>query len=154
MIEGDEKVRARCLIDGITKSFSIDKISIVNEDVVITHSTKYEPTKKYYDIMQLGSDLIEILAQKPLYVNIIKDGISIHKVWKNGKPHKGSIIAMAYYEFTSGETCINEYGEIVQSEVRLSPRPWNVWGTQCSNSFKYFDKSANYFLENLLKIVD
>lgn len=154
IVEGDEKVRARCLIDGVTKSFSIDKISIVDEDGVITHSALYEPTKKYIDLIQLGDDIMMLLAQKPLYVNVTKDSISIHKVWKNGNPHKGSIIAIAYYEFTSGEICINEHGEIVQSASRPSIRPWSVWGTNFSNSFKYFDKAANYFLENLRGIKD
>lgn len=153
MIEGDEKVRARCLIDGITKNFSIDKISIVDEDGVITHSAKFEPAKNYNDIKQLHDDLIILLAGKALHINHTDKSLSIHKVWKTGTPQKGCIISISFYEFTGGGIYFDEHGGVTETEGKLSARPWYIDGGKHSNSFKYFDKAAHYFLEILPKVI-
>ncbi|MEL4303150.1 hypothetical protein ACE02Z_16250 [Shewanella xiamenensis] len=153
MVEGDEKVKARCLIDGITKNFIIDKISIVDEHGVITHSAKYEPSKKYNDIIQLGEDVTALLAPINLHVNVTEDGITIHKVWKNGNPHKGNIMAIQYFP-TSIEGGFTDDGDWDYAIEKPRERPWSVWGEKFSNSFKHFDKAASYFLENINKVLE
>lgn len=152
MIEGDEKVRARCLIDGITKNFSIDKISIVDEDGVITHSAKFEPAKNYNDIKQLHDDLIILLAGKALHINNTDESLSIHKVWKNGTPQKGVLLAIEYFA-TSVEGGFTDDGDWDYNIEKTRERPWSVWGGKYSNSFKYYDKAAHYFLEILPKVI-
>lgn len=153
MIEGDEKIRAKCLIDGVTKSFYIDKISIINEYGVITHSAKFEPAKVYDRVQQLQDELNILLAEQPLYINCTENSLSIHKVWKNGNPQKGYLISISFSEFTSNGVYFDEEVGLTETEDRLSTRPWFVSGGKNSNSFKYFDKAAHYFLEILSKLL-
>lgn len=154
MLHGDEKVRARCLLTGVTKVFSVGKIFIIDADAVIVAGGDFVPSKVYENIKQLRDDVIILLGDRPFHVNATEDGISVHKVWKNGNPQKGSVLAMAFCESAFDEVGFTDDGdwsfELIE---RPRTRPWSVWGSESSNSFKYFDKAAHYFMEMLEKIV-
>ncbi|WP_412522088.1 hypothetical protein [Shewanella algae] len=155
MLPGDEKVKARCLLSGVTKVFAVDKISVIDADGVIVAGGAFVPSKVYENIIQLRDDVIVLLGDRPFHVNASEDRISVHKVWKNGNPQKGSVLAMEFCESTFDEVGFTDDGdwsfELIE---RPRTRPWSVWGGDSSNSFKYFDKAAHYFLEVLGKVVN
>lgn len=152
IIAGDEKVRARCLLDGVTKNFCIDKISIVDSDGVITHCAQHAPAKIYHTIQELHDDLLLLIALKNLHINVTKDGLTIHKVWKNGNHHKGNIMAIHFFP-TSTEGGFTDDGEWIFAIEKPRERPWSVYGENFSNSFKHFENAASYFLEVFKKII-
>lgn len=155
ILQGDEKVRARCMLSGVTKVFVIDKIALVDRDGVVVEGGNFVPVKVYKNIIELSDDVIILLGDRPFHVNASEDGISVHKVWKNGKPQKGSVAAMSFCEFTYEEIGFTEDGGWDNGLVEKPRiRPWSVWGGDYSNSFKHFDKAAHYFLEVLGKVVD
>ncbi|GIU15681.1 hypothetical protein TUM4261_33070 [Shewanella sp. c952] len=153
LLHGDEKVRARCMLSGVTKVFIVDKIALMDSDGVITEGHDFVPVKKYGCMEELYDATVLLLGEKPFHINKSSDAISVHKIWKNGNPHKGSLLSMSFFEFTSGECFFDELGNMTESEPKLSTRPWSISGGSYSNSYKYFDKAAHYFLEVLVKIV-
>ncbi len=146
---GDEKLRARCIADGVTKVFKIDKISIVDSDGVIDIARDISQSKLYTSLKELYLDILPQFDKVLFHVELSDNELSVHKKWKNGKYQKGIVISIAYIsEYTSLE--FNYDSGSFNDVVKKHYRPWCIFGKNVSpNSFKDFNKAAYYFIEKI-----
>jgi hypothetical protein len=152
ILVGDEKVRARCISSGTTKVFIVDKISIVNSDGVLELAKDVTQHKSYKTIQDLLTNVELQLKDKLLHIDYADDYLQVHKVWKNGKPQKGTIIELVFSEHYSESEYDFETNSIVDI-IKVRNRPWCINGSLAkTNSFKDFDKAARYLLEELNRI--
>lgn len=153
IMPGDEKLRARCIVDGATKMFKIDKISIVDGDGVIDIAKDISQSKLYTSLKELYIDAIPLFDAEKFHIELGDNELSVHKKWKNGKHQKGVVIDICYRdEYTALEFNYNsgQFDEV----IKTPNRPWYIGGKNVNfNSYKDFNKAAYYFIEQIDKAV-
>jgi hypothetical protein len=153
IMPGDEKLRARCIVDGATKMFKIDKISIVDGDGVIDIAKDISQSKLYTSIKELYLDVITRFDAETVHIELVDNELSAHKKWKNGKPQKGAVIEIFYREEYTDFVFNYETGQL-DEVTKKHHRPWFVGGKSVvTNSYKDFNKAAYYFIEQIDKAI-
>ncbi|WP_434939174.1 hypothetical protein ACRWQN_17670 [Shewanella sp. HL-SH8] len=153
ILSGDEKLRARCIVDGATKVFKIDKISIVDADGVIDMARDISQSKLYTSLKELYLDAVPLFDAEKFHIELGDNELSVHKKWKNGKHQKGVVINIYYQEAYTN--LVFNYETSQFDEVTKKPqRPWCIFGKNVTpNSYKDFNKAAYYFIEQIDKAV-
>ena len=150
---GDEKLRARCIADGATKVFKIDKISIVDGDGVIDIARDISQSKLYTSLKDLYLDVLPKFDEAIFHVEFGDNELSVHKKWRNGKSQKGAVMSI-YYNAEYIEHVFNYGTGRLEEVTKKFQRPWHICGRNFnSNSFKDFNKAAYYFIEHIDKAI-
>jgi hypothetical protein len=154
IMPGDDKLRARCIVDGATKVFKIDKISIVDGYGVIDIAKDISQSKLYTSLKELYLDVLPRFDIDIFHVEISDNELIVHKKWKNGKPQKGVVIDICYREEYTDLVFNYETGQL-DEVVKKHQRPWSIGGkTAVLNSHKDFNKAAYYFIEQIYKVIN
>jgi hypothetical protein len=153
-IEND-KVRARCLNSRAVKLFVIKKIVIINnvkQTELSEWSVSTQPSHHYKSISELLEQKRDVFIGLGWHIESDEDHLSLHKRWKNGKPHKGSDISLDYEEYTY-DLVVDMDGKEHEENLRKKTRPWIVRGkNKNTRTFGKLDAAAEVFIElaNLL----
>lgn len=149
---GKDKVRARCLSSGITKSFIIEKLSIVNSNTGEMIIGDLDNEIDNVDSLDSLYEKIKSTIDKQKYfVDIKPEILSIHKIQKNGKILKSHVLSISYCEFSVTTIFDCDISDFIDHKKTLM-KPWSVDKKgQHSVSFKSFRNAANRFFEELIE---
>ena len=135
------------------KQFIIDKIEIFvaekNKGI-----TKYDPSKKPVPEPETLTDAIKPylneLENSGFHLIFNDDSITIHDYFKNGKPKKGALAGITYYEFTSNLEYDEEADDVVEVET-TNKRPWYVHCNKsgAAVSFSSLGNASRRFMEHV-----
>jgi len=142
------KVRAKCYSSNAIKTFMVAKMQIMDSEGVLTKTNFEIPLQlpAFKNVAEFYEHSYKKLAKLNLHIEVTQDSISLHKLFKNGKPRKGSELSLADEEFTY-DTEIDLAGNIIQSEPRKKVRPWTVRAKgKDTTTLGKLDKAAAKFL--------
>lgn len=155
-----EKVRARCHSSKAVKTFNISKIEIRNATLPSTAERAAEWSADYIDADRFGDPATivtvygEYLIGLGWHVKVTEDSesrstkISLHSFFNNGKPRKGTEVAIQFSPLTVDAFLSENIGEINLMH-RESKRPWSVSGRRVDNTRTYTkaDSAVMTFIE-------
>jgi len=146
-IRGDKLV-AFCHKSGINKTFKIDKIVLLDAPLVIDFVSVIDNSVKKYETLFEFYERNKILLDSFGYVDILENGLSIHKLKKNGTPYISSVVDLKYMPESS--CVIVDVDKSEKPAFQLSQRPYylRVKGLNTS-TFKYFDSACGKLLSVL-----
>lgn len=148
-IEND-KVRATCLNSKTVKLFMIEKIVTVNsikQPELSECSMSPQPLHHYESISELLEQKRDVFIGLGWHIESDEDHLSLHRRWKNGKPHKGSDVSLDYEEYTY-DLVVDMDGKEHQENLRKKTRPWIVRGkNKNTRTFGKRDAAADVFIE-------
>lgn len=144
------KVRARCYTSNAVKTFSIDKIEILEGNAgqkeAIWDKSK-ENSVGYVSLEQVQNEKLSELESLGWHVEYSDSSLSLHRRFKNGNPLKSSDVSIVFEEFDY-DYVTDEDGEIRKENERKRIRPWVV-RTKNKDTVTYgkLDKAVALFLE-------
>jgi len=148
-IEND-KVSARCLNSKAVKLFMIEKIAIIDnakQPELSEWSMSTQSSHRYKSISELLEQKRDVFIDLGWHIENNEDRLSLHRIWKNGKPHKGSDISLDYEEYTY-DLVVDMDGEEHEENLRKKTRPWVVRGkNKNTRTFGKLDAAAKVFIE-------
>ncbi len=143
------KVRAYCHASQIMKLFTIDKISIVDDEGT-PGLTSWQPgptPPRYTSLETLMEDHRNDFIEHGWYIKTSKDHLSLHRTFKNGKPMKGEEVSIHFEEYTC-DLIMDEEGAIREQNVRKKQRPWMVTAkNKPTRTYGSLDAAVTQFLE-------
>lgn len=149
-----DKVRARCLLSGMTKCFVIEKLSIIDDETgEITLGDIQEPVHPPYENLKTVYDeLLPIVEAAALHLELSDESITLHRKFKNGKVMKGTEACISYSEFNSELVFDVDINDFVEKRYKAT-RPWYV---SCkgheSTTFGSFRNAADKFVSWVTKM--
>lgn len=149
------KVRARCYTSNAVKTFSIDKIEILEGGAAQKEATwnkNIENTVNYVSLEELKNEKLPELESLGWHVEYNETSLSLHRRFKNGKPLKGSDVSIDFEEFDY-DYVAGEDGEIHKENERKRVRPW-VLRAKNKDTVTYgrLDKAVSLFLEQAIAL--
>lgn len=127
---GREKMRALCHQSGVTKTFIIDRVSVIEDDIpagVLPWRNEHDAQPvPYATVEELYAEIAEYLRDLGWYVNCGDDRLSLHRCFKNGKPLKGTDVELTDQAYTSKMVFDFETGEQIEVDKKPRERPWTV----------------------------
>jgi hypothetical protein len=144
------KVSARCYTSNAVKSFTVEKIIVVEGGTKLS-AAEYQPglvkPEQYPSVSGLLENQRDALVQLGWHIEHDKNHLSLHRKFKTGKPLKGSDVSLDYeeyaYDFVAGMD-----GEVHKENERKRQRPWTVRGkNQETITYSHLDKAAEVFIE-------
>ncbi|KZN59339.1 hypothetical protein N473_04030 [Pseudoalteromonas luteoviolacea CPMOR-1] len=146
------KVRARCYMSNVIKTFLTEKIQIMDSDGALTE-TNYTQDE-VYPLFHSYYEVYEYLKQRLLYlgwhVTFTSDSISVHKKFKNGNPRKTSEVSIYFDEYTSEMFADwdSEGSFTPEVEVRKKKKPYMFSAkNEQTCGFKTLEKSVRKFVK-------
>ncbi|MDP6434394.1 MAG: hypothetical protein QF498_03175 [Arenicellales bacterium] len=141
-----EKVTARCLNSGRVKTFLIQKLRLT-EDPQSGGDWSPPPPPTEFPSLNEFFDLYESnFKESGWFAKNEEVCVSLHRVFKNGKPMKGADVSLDFVE-VDFDLIAGPFGNIKQVNHRIRVKPWVVRGkkTNESRSFKRLANAATYF---------
>lgn len=149
------KVIARCHTSNAIKTFSIDKIELVEKNIdsiEITWTKTKENLVNYESLSKFIEEKIEELESLGWHVQYNDMSLTLHKRFKNGKPFKSSYASLDYEEFEY-DYIVDPDGEIHKENERKRVRPWVVRSKNINTvTFGKLDKAVILFMEQALAL--
>jgi predicted DNA-binding transcriptional regulator YafY len=145
------KVRALCYTSNAVKTFSIDKIEILEGSAAQKEATwdiNKENIVNYVSLEQLWNEKLSELESLGWHVEYNETTLSLHRRFKNGKPLKGSDVSINFEEFDY-DYIAGENGEIHKENERKRVRPWVVRAKNKDTvTYGKLDKAVSLLLEH------
>jgi len=144
------KVRAHCYTSNAVKTFSIEKIEVL-EGGAVQKETTWDKSKEnivnYNSLEQLRIEKISELESLSWHVEFSDTSLSLHRRFKNGTPLKGADVSIDFEEFDY-DYVAGEDGEIHKENERKRVRPWVVRAKNKDTvTYGKLDKAVALFLE-------
>jgi hypothetical protein len=147
----NEHLRAKCYLSNKVKLFKIDKIEIVNDSQYLKEKSwdkNFKPSGKYNSLQMLFDENITMFQKLGWHINNSSDEILLHSRFKNGKPKKGSDVAIIYEEFTYDLVYDDSLDDFIEGNKRKRTRPWIVMAKNMeTKTFGILDHAVDIFLE-------
>jgi hypothetical protein len=146
----DGKVRAFCYASNAMKLFAVENISIVDggEQVdIVAWQPRLQPSQHYTSIEELVEKRKQDLFNRGWHVESSVNHVSLHRIYKNGKPMKGSDVSLDFAEYTH-DLIMDEEGIIHEENIRKKQRPWTVRAkNKDTRTYGSLDAASELFLE-------
>lgn len=149
----DDRVRARCHVSGQAKVFLLSKMQLAAEaqpDYVPEEALEPE----FADVSavhQFTRDTFEGMGFAVQYsASENHERLSIHRVWKNGRPMKGSEVELQFDPILRDWVMdVDDSGELIEREVaRTAERPYLIRAKSGYTArFVSLDRAAKKFLD-------
>jgi hypothetical protein len=154
---GREKMRALCHQSGVTKTFIIDRVSVIEDDVPVEalpwRNEQGAQPVTCVTVQELYAEIAEYLLNLGWHVNCEDHRLSLHRRFKNGKPLKGADVELTYQEYTSKMVFDFETGEDIEVDKKPRERPWTVrMKNATTRTYGELAGAAGTFLEMAQKI--
>ena len=146
--QGSDKVRARCLLSGMTQCFVIEKLSIIDDETgEITLGDIQEPVHPPYENLKTVYDeLLPLVEAAALHLELSDESITLHRKFKNGKVMKSDVACISYSEFKSELIFDLDANDFIEKRFKTT-RPWYVSCTGYeSTTFSSFQNAADRFV--------
>lgn len=127
-IEGN-KLKARCLVTNIVKTFSLDKISFSDGGEVYEASknaVEQLNRQSFENIEDLYINYKPIFEEKGWFVKLDNsESLSLHSYFKNGNPKKSSDVSIFYDEYSEQMIYDLEKDDFITEKTKKQ-KPWCV----------------------------
>lgn len=146
------KVRARCYISNVIKTFLAEKMQIMDSDGALSE-TNYKQDE-VFPLFNSYNEVYEYLKQRLLdlgwHVTFTSDSISLHKKFKNGNPRKTSEVSIYFDEYTfemyADWDSERSFTPEVEERKKMNPYMFSAKNEQTCG-FKTLEKSVRKFVK-------
>lgn len=142
----DGKIYAVCMHTGVNKSFLLNKIDLVESQIITEYNTNLTlPTPTYSEsdgFSPIVSQYQAIWQEYGWHVDYDEYGIYLYRKWKNGRPLKYAHVSLEFRPEIYDYTDFGENGEEINYS-RINSKPWLADGI----AYKFFDKAIARFIE-------
>lgn len=144
------KVSARCYPSHAIKSFTLDKI-VIDDDGILLSTELFQPGLAKSDQYGSVSEFLErqkaFLLQLGWHIEYDDNVLSLHRKFKTGKPLKGSDVSLSYEEYAC-DVVLSTDGEFYEENIRKRQRPWILRGkNQDTKTYRHLDSAAKVFMD-------
>jgi len=146
------KIRARCYMSNVTKTFLVEKMQIMDTDGVLTETSykQEEALPKFISYSEVYDFLKQRLVEFGWHINFTTDSVSLHLKFKNGRSLKRSEVSIYFDEYTFD--CYAEwdsdgnFSPEIEERKKISPYMFSAKDQQTCG-FKSLEKSVLKFIK-------
>lgn len=150
----DDKLRARCMASGKTKTFVINRIELP-DDSLSSSVPRWQAGQKFHSfntIANLFDTMRDTLEGMGWFIEHDEAHIALHRYFKNGKARKAINVLISFEEFKF-DHALGIDNEWHEANKQKRPRPWSVFAApNHHSSFKEFEAAALRFMEWAAKL--
>lgn len=143
----DGKVRALCTLSGETKTFVVEKMELVIDDVASAlAATLPPPVSLYPTIDEFAANHTASFQEQGWTILYEGQSLSLHRTFKNGKLIQNPDVALQFETVTHDLVFDGE--QVLEANHRDRSRPWIVRAkNQNTKTFGDFGKAQEAFLK-------